>query len=53
MNRIATIAFALAAVIALAKCGSKKEDEPAPAPVAVGKMSVTCGGLSCIGTEGK
>lgn len=53
MKQITVFAFALAAVMAVSGCGKKKEDEAAAAPVAVSKLSVTCGGLSCIGTEGK
>jgi hypothetical protein len=53
MSQISAALLALAAVVALSACGKKKEDEAASAPAAVAKLSITCGGVACIGTEGK
>lgn len=53
MKELFTVLFTVFAVVALVNCGKKKDDAAAAAPVTIGALSVTCGGLACVGTEGK
>ncbi len=54
MKMILASLFTALAIIAIVNCSKKDDDDAAAAaPVSIGALSVTCGGLACIGTEGK